>query len=340
MKSKITPSTKLLNNTSPQKNSIKIETNKSISLEKIKPKVPSTTKSSKSKATEKSKAILEKQSITETKTEKNPVKKSLLFNSPTKPTTSKHFENSITSQSPEKIKSPIKMISPRKTRSKQNQVTAGIPATKTTEQSSGIAKSNIKKRIKLDHDYPSKTTKSNTQSSSIPSQSKTISETNSQIKSLLIKKSATQPLKSSSASKIISPKEITPQPSTSSSSSATKSLPSSLNRKRKKHLESDDDDFRPISSMKSSKIKSEKPSQLNRVKKIDRRILSTDDDLDLKLTKKIKGCDYWVELYSEKSKRWYCVDLFKPEVDCAEDIAVSVEFNVKFNRIFSIIYLP
>lgn len=264
-------------------------------------------------------------------------------------TTSKHFDSKPITQSPEKTKS-ISNFSPRKTRrtlKQQIQVTAEVSSLKANE-STGFAKSNIKKRINTEHDYPlnlknAKTSKTNTHPSpsQITSKSYKNPSTSATKSQPSLKKTQIQPTKSSpTVSKLLSPKETKSKPATPLSST-TKSQPTSLNRKRQKYSDSDDDDFRPSSSKKISKnnkevpdwiedIKVEKPSQLNRVKKIDRRILSTDDEHDIKSLKKIKGCDYWVELYSEKSKRWYCVDLFKGAADCVEELTVCffMDFDI------------
>lgn len=52
---------------------------------------------------------------------------------------------------------------------------------------------------------------------------------------------------------------------------------------------------------------------------IDRRVLSSDDNTEPS-PKNSKGIDIWVEVYSEKDKRWIAIDVLKGKVDCVEEI--------------------
>lgn len=59
--------------------------------------------------------------------------------------------------------------------------------------------------------------------------------------------------------------------------------------------------------------------------KIDRRILSSDSENEagpknVSPSKKSKGIDIWVELYSEKDARWIAIDILKGKIDCVEEI--------------------
>lgn len=55
---------------------------------------------------------------------------------------------------------------------------------------------------------------------------------------------------------------------------------------------------------------------------IDRRILSSDDEVDLQNAspKKVRGIDIWAEVYCEKEEKWICIDIFRNKVDCVKDI--------------------
>lgn len=83
---------------------------------------------------------------------------------------------------------------------------------------------------------------------------------------------------------------------------------------------SDDDDlFEPkIVLPKSRPVH----KRIQHVKKIDRRVLSSDDDTPSKPvgTSKKGHVNVWVEVYAEKEKRWIAVDLFRGRVDCVEQI--------------------
>lgn len=51
-------------------------------------------------------------------------------------------------------------------------------------------------------------------------------------------------------------------------------------------------------------------------KKVDRRVLSTDDECEI--DRKKRGIDIWIEVYSEKDEKWLAMDIFKPKVNCVE----------------------
>jgi xeroderma pigmentosum group C-complementing protein len=60
----------------------------------------------------------------------------------------------------------------------------------------------------------------------------------------------------------------------------------------------------------------------------DRRVLSSDDEVDTATsaskpsakTSNSKRIDIWVEVYSEKDKKWLSIDISKKKIDCVEDI--------------------
>lgn len=94
-----------------------------------------------------------------------------------------------------------------------------------------------------------------------------------------------------------------------------------------KPVDSSEDDFKPSPEKKiiprnSGTEKSPVLKSLDRCKKIDRRVLSTDTEIDGK-TKKKNPVDIWVEVYSEAEEQWISIDLFKLKVHSVETICVS-----------------
>jgi xeroderma pigmentosum group C-complementing protein len=79
-------------------------------------------------------------------------------------------------------------------------------------------------------------------------------------------------------------------------------------------------------SLKYFKKKSLKkiPKQSSSTTTIDRRVLSSDSDVEAaaqpSLSKNSKRIDIWVEVYSEKDERWVTIDVFKNKVDCVSEI--------------------
>lgn len=114
--------------------------------------------------------------------------------------------------------------------------------------------------------------------------------------------------------------------------------------------ESDDDsDFesvharkRPSAAAKSgsdrkapAKKTDKKVSRTEAVKRIDRRLVSTEndasdaeDDANEGRSKKV-GLNMWLEVFVEANDQWMCVDLFKQKVDSVDSIRVS-NLNLKF----------
>ena len=64
--------------------------------------------------------------------------------------------------------------------------------------------------------------------------------------------------------------------------------------------------------------------KLSTSREIDRRILSSDDEVadtqGSDTPKKSKGIDIWSEVYCEKEEKWICIDIFRNKVDCLKDI--------------------
>lgn len=81
-------------------------------------------------------------------------------------------------------------------------------------------------------------------------------------------------------------------------------------------------------------VVSKKPKQIDQLKAIDRRVLSTDDDEDevsgATKDKSNKKNDFWVEVWLERQEKWACVDLFKVEVDCINQIVRSTTVPIAY----------
>lgn len=122
-----------------------------------------------------------------------------------------------------------------------------------------------------------------------------------------------------------------PKPSTSStkdpSARATqKGGPRGHQNKKQKIVipKSDDEDlFEPSKSHPVHK-------RLEQVKKIDRRVLSSDEDTPSKAPNKKKHVNVWVEVYAEKEKRWITIDLFKGMVDCVDQICQNATSPITY----------
>nr|XP_034825765.1 DNA repair protein complementing XP-C cells homolog [Maniola hyperantus] len=70
-----------------------------------------------------------------------------------------------------------------------------------------------------------------------------------------------------------------------------------------------DDDFKPTKTTPKSRVKT--------VKKIDRRVISTDDELQQNNLNKI---DVWCEIFVEELEEWIAVDVIKGNVHCVNEI--------------------
>lgn len=67
--------------------------------------------------------------------------------------------------------------------------------------------------------------------------------------------------------------------------------------------------------------------RLEAVKRIDRRVLSTDNEEEK--TNKNKT-DFWVEAWSEKEEKWMCIDLFKSKVNSPDTLTRSVTLPIAY----------
>lgn len=139
--------------------------------------------------------------------------------------------------------------------------------------------------------------------------------------------------------------------SSSTSAQSSKPVATSMSKKKSKQIErsttvekstkntlkrkstnsaSSDSDFVPTPKKKSSPaIEKPLPRQVEKLKKrIDRRILSTDDE-SIEPTVKKNEMNYWIEVYCEAESKWICIDLFKAKVNCVDEIKVSYVRYVK-----------
>lgn len=88
-----------------------------------------------------------------------------------------------------------------------------------------------------------------------------------------------------------------------------------------------DDDFKPRKISPKSRVKT--------VKKVDRRVMSTDDETNQNNPNKI---DVWCEVFVEELEEWIAVDVVKGSVHCVNEIYVSTKItkiNIFFNRFIS-----
>lgn len=128
-----------------------------------------------------------------------------------------------------------------------------------------------------------------------------------------------------------------PKPSTSSTKDPSPRVNKSngprghQNKKQKIMIPSSDDDdlFEPTIILPKMPPKPVN-KRLEQMKKIDRRVLSSDDDTPTKAPNKKKNVNVWVEVYAEKEKRWVTVDLFKGKVDCVDLICQSATSPITY----------
>lgn len=83
----------------------------------------------------------------------------------------------------------------------------------------------------------------------------------------------------------------------------------------KRRKSESDEDFKPT-KISPRPVKLAKPSTS---KKIDRRVLSTDEEVEMKANR----VDVWCELYVEELEQWISVDVINGKIHCPNDIYVS-----------------
>lgn len=110
----------------------------------------------------------------------------------------------------------------------------------------------------------------------------------------------------------------------STSTGVEKPTKNALKRKSTTSVSSDSD-FAPTPKKKPRPaVDKPLPRQVvNLKKRIDRRILSTDDE-SIEPPVKKDDMNYWIEVYCEADSKWICIDLFKVKVDCVDEIKVSL----------------
>lgn len=113
--------------------------------------------------------------------------------------------------------------------------------------------------------------------------------------------------------------------------------------------EDSDSDFEPVRGKKIAKASpvAEKPkskptsSLLERIKRVDRRVLSTDDEAneptELNLEKS-RATDFWPEVWLEKEQKWVAVDLLKSKVDAVPNIVVMNYFLLLYDQVIQALY--
>lgn len=127
---------------------------------------------------------------------------------------------------------------------------------------------------------------------------------------------------------------------TSESKSKRTSKKPNLNRLKKNSSnqsdDNDEDNCQPSTS-KKSKVESKIPA-ISKLKRIDRRVLSTDnEDMDSDSnTKKLPSMDFWVEVYCEVDEKWIAINLFKLKFNCIEEIRV-IKNKKKLHKTFKFI---
>ena len=77
---------------------------------------------------------------------------------------------------------------------------------------------------------------------------------------------------------------------------------------------------RPVKSEKTPTPKIKVAPAINRMKVLDKRVLSTDDEEVVEAVKDQKGIDIWVEVFSEDDDKWLTIDVYREKVDCLIEI--------------------
>lgn len=89
-----------------------------------------------------------------------------------------------------------------------------------------------------------------------------------------------------------------------------------------------DSDFAPSPPKRiRTKLPAQKPMNklLNKTKQIDRRVFSTDDEVEEESN--TVHMNFWVEAYAEKEKKWITIDPVEKKVDCVDYVKVSSTEN-------------
>lgn len=225
-------------------------------------------------------------------------------------------------------KATLNILSPRKTRSMSRDQS---PKPSTSSQLSKVSSINAKKE-------PEKKTAANkdtlkivlsrtTRSRSRSNETKTPKETKKpNLQKLASKRKAADDSSETLEPKIAKVAEKSPIKSSNSRKreANTKNNEVEIKKPRVAKISesSDDGSLKYFKLDKSTKLS---PVNSSKASKIDRRILSSDDDeKEVKMSsspKKSKGIDIWVEVYSEKEEKWIAIDVFHGKVDCVQEIS-------------------
>lgn len=146
---------------------------------------------------------------------------------------------------------------------------------------------------------------------------------------------------SSSRTKRNPPKSIIPQLDGATDVNKKSSSSTSTRNATRRRRHNSDSDFEPSEKKNKRTPEVQKPknkaksSLLDRIKRIDRRVLSTDDEGNEVLDNSVRteATNYWPELYCEKEQKWIAVDLLKAKVDAVQSIMVSINME-SFNYLF------
>lgn len=153
---------------------------------------------------------------------------------------------------------------------------------------------------------------------------KTASKPN--LSKLSLKRKATDKSDESTAPKV--PKVVENKASTSrkrEASSKADHVDKKKARVSKMSESSEDGSLKLFKMDKPSTSGAKKSKSSANTSKIDRRVLSSEDDTEMSLNfgaspRKSKGIDIWVEAYSEKEEKWIAIDVFRGKVDCVTEI--------------------
>ncbi|XP_037044546.1 DNA repair protein complementing XP-C cells homolog isoform X5 [Bradysia coprophila] len=200
------------------------------------------------------------------------------------------------SHSKTKFANPDKKLRSKSKEPESTSTTATVSPTKSAASSKG-PKSKTKSS---DPDKKLRSTSTSTTATASPTKSAALSKrSNSKTKSAATSSSAV---------------------SSTSKESESKPVKSALKRKATISVSSDSD-FAPTPKKKlSPSVDKPLPKQVERLKKrIDRRILSTDDE-SVEPTVKKDDMNYWIEVYCEAESKWICIDLFKMKVNCVDEV--------------------
>lgn len=103
-----------------------------------------------------------------------------------------------------------------------------------------------------------------------------------------------------------------------------KKSPSTGDKRSRSSGSDSDSDFVPSPKKLTKPAQPKVVQNVKKAAKLDRRVLSTDDDNDETVAEQSKrdSMNFWVEVFTEVEDKWITIDLFKLEVDCVDSIRV------------------